>query len=70
VAGLVGPAGHPRCEALTGEPVLWDSIPGIFQQFTQGAGLNYKVHFEEINAKPLQYHHEHALSKIKVKIKS
>ncbi|GAB3579945.1 hypothetical protein [Hymenobacter daeguensis] len=56
------PAGHPRCETTTGEPVVWGGIPGIFQQFTEEAGLNYEVHFEEINAKPLQYHHEHALA--------
>jgi hypothetical protein len=58
------PSGHPRCETTTGEPVVWGGIPGIFQQFTEEAGLNYEVHFEEINAKPLQYHYDHALSVI------
>ncbi|MBO2009459.1 hypothetical protein [Hymenobacter negativus] len=58
------PAGHPRCETATGESVVWGGIPGIFQQFTEEVGLNYKVHFEEINAKPLQYHYDHALSVI------
>ena len=56
------PATDPRCETTTGEPVVWGGIPGIFQQFTEEAGLSYEVHFEEINARPLQYHYEHALS--------
>ena len=56
------PASHPRCETTTGEPVEWGGIPGIFQEFTEQAGLRYEVHFEEINARPLQYHYEHALS--------
>ena len=56
------PATDPRCETTTGEPVVWGGIPGIFQQFTEEAGLNYEVHFEEINARPLQYHYDHALS--------
>ena len=55
------PGGHPRCETTTGEPVIWGGIPGIFQQLTAEAGLRYDVHTEEINAKPLQYHYEHAL---------
>lgn len=55
------PATDPRCETTTGEPVVWGGIPGIFQQFTEEAGLSYEVHFEEINARPLQYHYEHAL---------
>lgn len=56
------PSSSPRCETLTGEPVVWGGIPGIFQQLTEEAGLNYEVHFEEINAKPLQYHCEHAMT--------
>ncbi|MDQ2794487.1 MAG: PEP-CTERM sorting domain-containing protein [Bacteroidota bacterium] len=56
------PATNPRCETTTGEPVVWGGIPGIFQQFTEEAGLNYEVHFEEMNARPLQYHYEHALA--------
>ena len=58
------PSDSPRCETTTGEPVVWGGIPGIFQQLTAEAGLNYEVHFEEINAKPLQYHYEHALDVI------
>ena len=58
------PATDPRCETTTGEPVVWGGIPGIFQQLTEEAGLNYEVHFEEINARPLQYHYEHALAVI------
>ena len=56
------PATDPRCETTTGESVVWGGIPGIFQQFTEEAGPRYEVHFEEINARPLQYHYEHALS--------
>ena len=55
------PSTSPRCETPTGEPVIWGGIPGIFKQFTEEAGLIYDVHFEEINAKPLQYHFENAL---------
>ncbi|WP_210518030.1 hypothetical protein [Hymenobacter terricola] len=58
------PSTSPRCETPTGEPVVWGGIPGIFKQFTEEAGLDYEVHFEEINAKPLQYHYEHALAVI------
>jgi hypothetical protein len=58
------PSTSPRCETPTGEPVVWGGIPGIFQQLTAEAGLSYEVHFEEINAKPLQYHYEHALDVI------
>lgn len=58
------PATDPRCETTTGEPVVWGGIPGIFQHFTEEAGLKYEVHFEEINGRPLQYHYEHALSVI------
>ena len=58
------PSDNPRCETTNGEPVIWGGIPGIFKQFTEEAGLNYEVHFEEINAKPLQYHYEYALSVI------
>ena len=56
------PATDPRCETTTGEPVVWGGILGIFQQLTEEAGLRYEVHFEEINARPLQYHYEHAIS--------
>ena len=59
------PSDNPRCETTNGEPVIWGGTPGIFKQFTEEAGLNYEVHFEEINAKPLQYHYDYALSVIK-----
>ena len=55
------PSSSPRCETPTGKPVIWGGIPGIFKQLTEEAGLHYDVHFEEINAKPLQYHFENAL---------
>ena len=55
------PATDPRCETTTGEPVVWGGIPGIFQQFTEEAGLRYEVHLEAINSQSLQYHYEHAL---------
>ena len=58
------PITNPRCETTTGAPVVWGGIPGIFKQMTSEAGLAYEVHFEEINAKPLQYHYKHALSVI------
>jgi hypothetical protein len=56
------PSTNPRCETTTGAPVVWGGIPGIFKQMTSEAGLAYEVHFEEINAKSLQYYYEHALS--------
>ena len=55
------PANDPRSENPTGEPVVWGGIPGIFQQFTKEAGLNYEVHLEAINSQSLQYHYAHAL---------
>ena len=58
------PSTDPRCETTTGEPVVWGGTPGIFKQFTEEAGLNYEVHFEEINAKSLQYHYDYALAVI------
>ncbi len=53
------PRTDPRAEVAEAGP--YGGIPGIFKKFTDEAGVPYDVHIEAVSAKPLEYHHMHAL---------
>lgn len=56
------PSTSPRYQSVASEPGPWGGIPGIFQKFTDEAGLNYEVHIEAISGNSLQYHFSNALA--------